>query len=293
MSYDVVQTTQFNAMLDIKEQQMTSRLLPYARRVQVTGDDFAYDGLDDVSAYYANGANARIQPTNVNFNRRKLSRNRIAVTLLVDRKNIRGMITDPQGELAAACIMAMEREVDRVIYAQMFASVSTGRDFSTTVTFAADGGLTVDATSGLVYEEFLEVIQNFMDSEVAIDGNRRVCMGITGDEHTDLMGESEITSGDYSRQYVVDRGVVKQAVGIELIPFGASVTNPILQVDTNPYRVSFAMVDGAMVFGSSRERTLEIKDHPDYVESYVVHVVMECGSVRTRGSRIQKVNLTP
>lgn len=293
MSYDVVQTTQFNAMLDIKEQQMNSRFLPYVRRVVPTGDDFAYDGLDDLAAYNANTENARIQPTGVNFTRRKLSRNRIAVTLLNDRKTIRGMISDPQGALAAACIAAMEREVDRIIYAAMFTSVFTGRNFATVVGFATDGGATVTATAGLVYERFLEVRKNFIDNEVAIDGGRRICMGITGDEHTTIMGETEITSGDYSRQFVIEKGVVTQAVGIDLIQFGADVANPILAVDTNPYRISFAMVEGAMAFGSSKERELSIFKHPDYVESDVIHVVMECGAVRTRGTRIQKVTLTP
>ena len=178
MSWDTVQITEFNAALDVQEQQMTSRLLPYAIRKGINGDDFAYDGLTEVQAYHANGRNPDIQPVEAGFTRRKMSRDRVVVTLLVDNKDVRGMLTDPQSQLAALCIAAVERETDRVIYDALFASVLTGRNFGTTVSAATEGQLTVDATAGFTYEKLLEIRANFIDSEVGNQGQTPIAIGV-------------------------------------------------------------------------------------------------------------------
>ena len=293
MSWDTVQITEFNAALDVQEQQMTSRLLPYAIRKGINGDDFAYDGLTEVQAYHANGRNPDIQPVEAGFTRRKMSRDRVVVTLLVDNKDVRGMLTDPQSQLAALCIAAVERETDRVIYDALFASVLTGRNFGTTVSAATDGQLTVDATAGFTYEKLLEIRANFIDSEVGNQGQTPIAIGISGDEHTDLMSEIELTSGDYTSQYVIAKGIITQAMGMDLIAFGAgaNITDPILEIDT--YRISFALAKGGVALGISLERKVEVKDYPTKIETSIINVIKELGAVRTAGVRVQKVTLTP
>jgi hypothetical protein len=293
MSWDTVQITEFNAALDVQEQQMTSRLLPYVIRKGINGDDFAYDGLTEVQAYHANGRNPDIQPVEAGFTRRKMSRDRVVVTLLVDNKDVRGMLTDPQSQLAALCIAAVERETDRVIYDAMFASVYTGRNFGTTVSAATDGQLTVDATAGFTYEKLLEIRANFIDSEVGNQGQTPIVIGISGDEHTDLMSEVELTSGDYTSQYVIQKGIITQALGMDLVAFGAgaNITDPILEIDT--YRISFALAKGGVALGISLERKVEVKDYPTKIETSIINVIKELGAVRTAGVRVQKVTLTP
>lgn len=292
MGWDTVQITEFNAALDVQEQQMTSRLLPYAIRKPVSGDDFAYDGLTEVQAYHANGRNPDIQPVEAAFTRRKMSRDRVVVTLLVDNKDVRGMLTDPQSQLAALCIAAVERETDRVIYDALFASVLTGRNFGTTVSAAADGQLTVDASAGFTYEKLLEIRANFIDSEVGNQGSIPIAIGISGDEHTDLMSEIELTSGDYTSQYVIAKGIITQAMGMDLIAFGAgaNITDPILEIGT--YRVSFALAKGGVALGISLDRKVEVKDYPTKIETSIINVIKELGAVRTAGVRVQKVNFT-
>lgn len=283
--------TQFSAMLDVAEQQMNSRLTPIAEVFPIQGDDFAYDGIGQVEAQRANGLNTRIQATDINTNRRQLSRERIVTAVLIDEREVRAVMTDPKGKLALMCQYAHERERDRVIYEQMFADVKTGVKFGTTVTYADDGGVSVDATAGLTYEKLLEIHKNFIDKEVDIS-TRMPYMGITGDEHTDLMSEVELTSGDYTRQFVVERGTIQNACGIEVTKFGAEVANPILAIESSE-RISYAAVPGAMAFGISSARRITAKEHPDYVESTLIKVVEEVGAVRTQGVRIQRLRLTP
>lgn len=294
MSWDTVQITEFNSMLDVKEQQMTSRLLPLAIRKGISGDNFAYDGLTEFNAYHANGSNPDIQPAAAVFTRRKMSRDRVVVTLLVDEKDVRGMLTSPESDLAGLCVAAVERETDRVIYDAMFATVYTGRNFATSVSYSTDGVVSVDATSGLTYEILLSLRANFIDAEVGNEMGVNIGIGISGDEHTDLMSETELTSRDYTSEYVVDKGQIRSALGMNLIMFGAgsSVTDPILETVSGE-RISFAAASKAIAVGISLERKVEVKDYPTKVETKIINVIKELGAVRTQGVRIQRVRLTP
>lgn len=294
MSWDTVQITEFNAALDVQEQQMTSRLLPYVIRKGIAGDDFAYDGLTEVQAYHANGRNPDIQPVEAQFTRRKMSRDRVVVTLLVDNKDVRGMLTDPQSQLAQLCIAAVERETDRVIYDAMFASVLTGRNFGTTVTASNDGVFSVDASSAFTFEKLLEIRANFIDAEVGNQGQIPIVIGISGDEHTDLMSETELTSGDYTSQYVIAKGIITNALGMDLVAFGAgtSITDPILEIAADTYRYSFALAQKGVALGISLERKVEVKDYPTKIETSIINVIKELGAVRTAGVRVQKIKLT-
>lgn len=294
MSWDTVQITEFNSMLDVQEQQMSSRLSPLAIRKGISGDDFAFDGLTEFQAYHANGSNPDIQPSTAVFTRRKMSRDRIVVTLLVDEKNVRGMLTDPSSQLATLCIAAVERETDRVIYDALFATVWTGRNFATSVSYSTDGVVSVDATSGLTYEVLLAIRANFIDAEIGNNGAVPIAIGISGDEHTDLMSEAELTSRDYASEYVVDAGVIKRAVGMDLVAFGAgaSITDPILETVSGE-RISFALSAQGVALGISLARKVEVKDYPTKVETSIINVIKEIGAVRTQGVRVQRVRLTP
>ena len=211
--------TQFSDMLHVKAQQIRARLRPFVRIKPMVGDLFAYDGLGDVEAREVAG---RSQPTvfdDIEHLRRKIRRRRFVVTLPIDDMDVRAVLLNPESEYAAACIKAMERVFDRVGVEALFATVSTGRDFGTDVTFANDGGFTVDATAGFTYEKLLEIKQNFIDADVGNDLPETIVIGISGDEHTALMKETELTSGDFSRQFVIDKGEIIRAVGSEIIKF--------------------------------------------------------------------------
>jgi hypothetical protein len=161
------------------------------------------------------------------------------------------------------------------------------------VTAASDGVTTVDATAGFTYEKLLEIRANFIDAEVGNQGVTPIAIGISGDEHTDLMSEVELTSGDYTSQYVIQKGIITQALGMDLVAFGggASITDPILEIDT--YRISFALATKGVALGISLDRKVEVKDYPTKIETSIINVIKELGAVRTQGVRVQKITLTP
>lgn len=294
-SIQTVQVTQFSDMMHIKSQQMKARMRPHVEIIPMTGNDFAYDGIGTLEAAEVNGRVIKTTFTDAEFTRRQIPRRRFAVTVPVDKHDIEGMLTDPTGRLAEECIRAMERKFDKVVYDAMFANVLTGENFGTSVTFANDGGLTVDATAGLTYEKLLEIHQNFIDGDVGNDLPAEFIMGITGDEHTDLMGEAELISGDYSRDFVVEDGSIQKATGIQLVKFAANAPTPIIDVSGGT-RDGFVLAkhgsQSGVAVGVSYDIEVDVAKRPDYISTHQIQVVMSIGAVRTEGKLVQKVQTT-
>lgn len=288
---DQAMITQFSSMLHVKSQQIRSRLRPFVSIRPMIGDVFAYDGLGSVEAREVQGRIVQTQFDDIEHNRRKIRRRRFVVTLPIDASDVRGMLIDPQGPYAEACIRAMERVFDRVGIEAAFADVQTGRNFETTVSFATDGGLTVTATGGLTYEKLLEIRKNWRNNDVGTDIPEKFLFLITGDEEDQLMKETELTSGDFSRAFVVDQGEITKALGMNLIVYGADVPSPLLSVSSTT-RSNIAMTGRALAYGLSKAMDVTVKDRPDYIELKQVQVIGELGAVRTEGVLIQKVTTT-
>ena len=282
---------QFSDNLHVAAQQMPSRLRPHVIVKQMTGDLYAYDGLGKVEAREVNG---RVTPTvfdEISHNRRKISRRRFVVTLPIDASDTRGVLLNPESEYAGACMKALNRKWDKVGAEAAFANVETGRDFETSVTFANDGGKTVNATAGFTYEKLLEIRKNWTNEEVGNDVAESLILLHTGTEEEALMQELELTSGDFSRSFVVDQGTISRGVGINFITYGADVANPILDV-TGGTRDCIAMTGRALCYGLSKDISINIKDRPDFVETTQVQNIGQFGAVRTEGVLMQKVQTT-
>jgi hypothetical protein len=288
---DNAQVIQFSEMVHVAAQQSKARMRPYVTIKPMSGDVFAYDGLGAVEAAEITTRHTPVVFADISHNRRKISRRRFALTLPIDASDVRGMLLSPQSEYAMACARAMERVFDRIVVGALFADVYTGRDFGTTVTFTEDGGLAVTATDGLTYEKLLEINQNWIDYEVGNDVPVSKILGITGDEHTALMKENELTNGDFSRQYVVDAGEIVKANGLNLIKYAGSISSPIIAVASTS-RYCFAMAQGGMCVGMSKEMAITIKDRPDLYETTQVEIIFELGAVRTEGKLVQRVTTT-
>ena len=288
---DTALVTQFSDMVHVRAQQMKSRLRQHFAIRKMIGDLWAYDGIGVVDA---TEQNERIAPTvfnSVEWNRRKIARRRFVITLPLDSSDVRAMLTNPQNDYSGVCIRAIERVFDRVGVQAILSSVYTGRDFSTTVTAAADGVVTVDATAGLTYEKMIEIKRRFVNAEVGNDMPETYLYLCTGDEEAALMQETALINSLYTRQSVVDKGELRSAVGFELIKYGGSVLYPMLGVASG-VRHGIACTTRSLVYGMSLDLNLKIQERPDLVETTQVQAIIQLGAVRTEGVLVQQVNTT-
>ena len=289
---DVSYITGFSEVVYHEFQQMTSKLFPFVEVQEMKASKKAIEGLGGVEAKEINGRYQAVVFDDIEHLRRKLPRRRFSVDLPIDANDARAILMDQPTEYAKAIVASLQRKMDRVIYDSLFADIFTGEDFENTVTFANDGGLTVDATAGLTYEKIQEITKNFIDNDVDVDNNMFV-FGGTGDENEALMKETELTSGDYSRNFVVDKGFTTRAGMYDLKWFAANAKDPIIKLNASGKRRCFAMVKGGVILGVNKSVAIEIKDRPDLHETKQVSAVMSIGAVRRQGKVVQEVTTTP
>lgn len=282
---------QFSDQVHITAQQMKSRLRPYVRVKPMTGDVYAYDGLGQVEANEVIGRVQKRNFTEINHLRRKIARRRFEVTLPIDDIDVRAVLISPEQEYAGAVVRAMARRFDRVGVEAIFATVATGRDFETSVTYANDGGTTVNATAGMTYEKVLEINKNFHAVEVNTEIEEEQLFICSAVEEQSLFGETELISGLFTHQFAIEKGKMMYAVGNKVLVYGSGVANPILNV-SGGVRDNISMVGRALCYGLSKEFEVKIEPRPDYVDVVQVAVTGILGAVRTEGALAQKVQAT-
>ena len=292
MAVDTALITQFSNLLHTTAQQMKTRLMGKCQIMPITGDSFAYDGTGIVEARTVNERNPLIDPVNPDFTRRKLTRDRIVVELIVDNRDVRGMFEDPSSKLVQDCMFAIMRKADKVGITAAHAAVLTGKDFGTSVSFATDGGQTVDATAGLTFAKLLEMKDNFKEKEVGLDMPEDMFFGCTEQEETAMLNLTQLTSRDFTRDYTVDNGKISRVMDMGVILFGSGVDYPQLPVAA-AVRDCFALSTKGLLYGMSKQFSVQvIEDYPGYIESTYIRVLGEIGAVRTDGQRVQKIQTT-
>lgn len=288
---DPALATEFSQMVHHNAQQINSRTRPNVITKPMNADLFAYDGLGTVEAREITGRNVAVEFDDIEHLRRRINRRVFTVVLPVDLSDVNGTFQSQMQEYSTTVLRALNRATDRLVIEAALATVYTGRNFETAIAFAADGVATVDATAGLTYEKLLEAGQNFTDNEVGNDMSENFHLYLSGAEETALMSETELTSGDFTRQSVIDKGRMTFAGQFALTKFGASVSNPIL-AESGGLRNCLAMSDRAICLGISSDITIKTQERNDLHRTTQVVAEWEMGAVRTEGKLIQVVQTT-
>lgn len=288
---ETAQIIQFSDQVHLEAQQMKARFAGIFPVKQMRGKSYAYDGVGSIEAQELSGRFNKVTFSDLKITRRKIGRRRFSLTLPIDEDDVSKVLLDQEREYTRACAMAMARVHDRIGAEAALADVLTGEDFETTVTFANDGGLTVTATGGIVYANLLSIVQNFIDNDVGNDMIEDFVFCISGDEHTALMKETELTSGDFVRQFAVEKGSLVDVVGMRLIKFAANATNPILAVSSG-VRSCLALSSRGLCYAMPKQFEIKVQERTDLVQTNQVQVNWTLGAVRTEGVLVQKVTTT-
>lgn len=285
---------QFSDMFHITAQQDMSRTGSFVDFKSMSGDDLAYDTFGNVRSQEVTSRNQKVEFADADFNRRKLARERHIVAIPVDASDVRGMLLDPTGAIIKGCMAELNRVKDRIVVRQALADVETGREFGTTVTFANDGGTTVNATAGLTYEKLLEIRSGFKKRNVDL---KNVGFFITETEEEALFQEAELINNDFISGRPIDKGDMSRALGMDLVVFGSDPLNddPILNVVSTTrdcIAVAVTPQHSGVVMGLSKDITIKVQERTDLIETTQVVVTMEVGALRTEGVLVQKVQTT-
>lgn len=282
---------QFSDQVHTRAQQMKSRLRDKVELKMVKGEDYAYEDIGSLEAIEITSRHQKTQGQDIAHGRRRIRMREFRATIYLDKKDQLETLIDPQKNYALAVARSLYRKFDAVAASAAFADVAVGKNFENILTFAQDGGLTVNATSGATWDTLLEVEENFIDNDVGTDEVEDFYLTITGEENTDLKGEIELTSGDFNRDFDSRDGKLARVNGMEIVRFAANAAQPILNVAASTRNCIAASKRGICV-GVSEELTVEIDKRPDLNGAIQVQSSMFLGAVRTEGKLVQRYQTT-
>ncbi len=211
-----------------------------------------------------------------------------------DEKDILNVLNDPMGTVQQRQMEAFNRTLDMDVVRAMFDTVQVGPELgaTTAVSFAADGGMTVDMTGGATYDKLLEIMEILIDREVINDDTPKIYMSIDGGMNTEFLQELELTSSDYATVRRAADGTISGWGPIEFIRFGSGddVTDKILPV-SGGVRTGFAIVPGAMEFQVQRGLTVEgpIKHDQTHHDTWSITTKMSYGFLRMDARKIIRI----
>lgn len=289
---DTALAIQFADQVHTNGQQMKTRTRDKVTVVPMSTADMTVETLDSLEAIEITSRHQKTQGQDIVHGRRRLRMREFRATIYLDNKDEVSVLTAPERGYSMAVARAMYRQFDRIVVEAALATVYTGKDMTTAVTASADGVQVVDATSGLVYEKLLEIGENFMDYEIGTEMQESISLLHAGEEHTDLMQETELTSGDFTRQFAIEKGKIINAAGLDLIGFGGKVSNPILSVSAGNVRSCIALAEGGIQVGLAKDAEVYVDIRADLNRAKQVQAVLMLGAVRKEGARVQEVQTT-
>ncbi len=289
---DTALAIQFADQVHTNGQQMKTRTRDLVRVTPLSTHDKTVETLGSLEAIEITSRHQKTQGQDIVHGRRRLRMREFRCTIYLDNKDEVGVLIDPERNYSAAVARAMYRQFDRIVAEAALATVFTGRDMTTSTSFSSDGGSTVTATSGLTYEKLLEIGRNFMDYEIGTEMEEKMSLLLTGEEHTDLMQETELTSGDFTRQFAIEKGKIVNAAGLDLVHFGGLVSNPILAVDGSNIRSCIALASDGVEVGLAKDAEVYVDIRADLNRAKQVQACLMLGAVRKEGARVQAVTTT-
>lgn len=269
------------------------------RTITIDGKDKLIDTIGKVAMKEADGRNIKVEHTEVEHLRRKISVKRYATAILVDKAAIRDMAKNPNSRYAEQLMYAVNREKDYVISNAATADVLTGADGLTSLTFANDDGRTIDATAGMTYDIVRKVQRYQSEKATGAKHGEVSCVFVTDQEMEELMGENEFINNDFNEIRTNDGRKVVEALGMKFIelPSTPNGEEPVLSI-VGGVRNCLAMAGNsanpAMHFALRKEMEIRIDDVSDiYVEGMQIQAIVEMGAMRQEGIRVIKLQTTP
>jgi hypothetical protein len=295
MVYETLETqytVEFGKMVHVLAQEKMSKLLPFVKMTDFQGEDFAYDRFGLLADQEIVERFQPIQLQDAAWDRRWMAPRFFAVAVGVDGKDLEKMKRNPSPELAEGCVNALMRRRDKIIYEAAFADVRVGKSAAatTSVTFANDGGKTIDATGGFGLATLRELTRNYVDAAVATDVEVDKCLTVDGKRLENLMGETQLTSFDYNTEKPNVKGTLGQAYGHKLIPYASGSQDPLL-VSASSERNLLSLAAEGIVFAKGVISVRVEKRTDMYNSPTQIVAEMVVAALRTEGARVQKVRV--
>ncbi len=283
-------------------QQSGTRLFGGFSEVTVEGLQLFVDGIAPVDYRIDNSQNAPSVGTAANYFRRKLDTDRMIIEVDYDEHWFKKTTSsNPSAIITREMMNASFRFLDKVGIQAAFASVKYGQNGGSTLTFAQDNGITIDATGGFTDLLLRKINHRFTGTEVVEpNGMNNVRFCISEDEQYDMGGITNLVSGDFQRLYPADANGMpngsgfQKAYGMNMVSFGAQAETGKMLAEASGVRDCISFGNDALLYGMALDGvTFEVIPLTETKISTVrLRMTLTAGAVRSDGRKVIKFQTT-
>ena len=275
---------QYSSNVTMLSQQMGSKLRGSVDVETINGKNAFFDQVGVTAAQIRTSRHGDTPQIDTPHSRRRLSLADYEWADLVDDVDKVRMLIDPTSSYAKAAASAMNRSIDDVIITAMNASANTGVAGGTSTALpSTQKTATSDQSDGLTIAKLLSAKKILDNNDVDPSLKRYIVCG--PQQISDLLGTTQVTSGDFNTIKALAQGEINSYLGFEFI------TSTRLNMDaTNTTdRLVFAYTEDAVKLGIGKDISAKISERADKSYSTQVYYCMSLGAVRMEEKKVVQI----
>lgn len=291
MSWDIdkalVQTYKRN--IDVKFQQMGSRLRPYVRVESQNAEFDFFDRIGPVDAVEVTTRHGDTPLIQTPHDRRRVALRDFDWADLIDRKDKLRMLADPTSPYTVNAVYALGRKMDDILIEAAFGTAFTGKTGATQVTFPATQQIAVNfvesgtaANSNLTIGKLRRTRYLMDKAEAANEGEADLVCVVDPSQLQSLLRTTEATSADYTNVKALVNGNIDTFMGFKFIKSNrlplATSTRSVLAFEKQGLLLSVA-----------DETQVDVGPRRDKRNSVQVYVCGSFGSARMWEEKVVRI----
>jgi hypothetical protein len=272
---------QYSANVQMLSQQMGSLLRNAVDVETVNGEKAFFDQVGSAAAVLRTSRHADTPLIDTPHSRRMVTLSDYEYADLIDDQDKVRMLIDPTSTYARAAAAAMGRAMDDVIISAALGSAKTGKDGSTTTSFATATNQIAVGAAGLTLAKLIEA-KEILDSQ-DVDPSIPRYIACSPKQVSDLLGDTDVTSADFNTVRALVKGELDTYVGFKFI-----MTNR-LPVDGSSDRRVIAWAMDGIKLAVGKEPVARIDERADKSYATQVYYCMSIGATRMEEAKVVEI----
>lgn len=284
-------TTQFSTLLELKLQQMGSKLRGRVREGQHVGKQAS--PINQIGAIQLKAPAGKFAPknrTDADFTRRWVFPQDGEIDQLIDSFDELKTIVDPKSDYVTNAANAVGRGFDDCLIAAAFGTAYTGQDanglvsetFSTS-SYGITDSFSATAGVGMTVAKLIEAKRIFRHNENDLDADPLTLI-VGSQQESDFLRLAQVTSRDFNPNPVLVEGKVVRFMGFDI------VYSERLQTNAANDRLCIAFVRSGMYLGIWTDMTNRVSIRNDLSsEPYDLYTKVSFGATRTQPGKVVQI----
>lgn len=275
----------FEEGIRLLQQQMPSKLEFAVSRASNIGEKKSFDQIESTELDERFGRNTDTPISDPDHRRRWINTRDFEKAFLFDKEDRHRVLNDPINAYTRTFQAARNRKVDDLIIEAFDAAAVTGKDGTGSTAFAGGNFAIVDGGANLTPAKIRQARQVLENQDNMEDESMfRWYLAISPNAKDALLGNTEITSGDFSSLKPLMDGKLANWLGFTLI---VTTRLPL----SGNIRSCFAWVKESMKFGMGGSPTTRAEERADKSYAMQVYRADHFGATRMDEKGVVRINI--